>query len=419
MGRNDDEDRDYRAMLEELVEKIKTVPLSELPVVGKDKYEGHNNLIVLDGKGQRLMVQGLVDADVGENVWVNAGMMVVNKTGRRAIGQVASVNRIDDGRILIGFSNAERWVPYDKTKWTPKVGWKASVLGDWTVIDLWEEPNRSLIAERPSVRYKDVAGLSPVVRELREAIEMPHKHKESFEALGIRRSGGVLLHGPPGVGKTLIAKATAGENDMAFFSVKVSDILNKYVGESENRIAELFQQARDNAPSIIFFDEFDSLGQTRNDGETARVYSALVAQFLSEMDGLAERGEVFIMAATNRPEMVDPAFMRPGRFDKVIGIPRPDAEACYAIASLYLPNSLPFGDDMKTVRRAVVSSIFDNKIRASGALVEGICNESKVACVLRCGERTPKLTVEDVEAGAKRVLRAKATATSTPLVSEA
>jgi len=183
---------------------------------------------------------------------------------------------------------------------------------------------REVLIEIPKVKWKDIGGLEKVKKELKEAIELPLKNPEKFEKFGIRPIKGVLLYGPPGTGKTLLAKAAANESDANFISVKGPELLSKWVGESEKAIREIFRKARMTAPCIVFFDEIDSIAPKR--GDMKGVTDTMVNQLLTEMNGIEEIKNVFVIAATNRPDILDPALLRPGRFDRLIYVPEPNKE---------------------------------------------------------------------------------------------
>jgi transitional endoplasmic reticulum ATPase len=187
---------------------------------------------------------------------------------------------------------------------------------------------REIIIEIPKVSWEDVGGLEEVKRVLHEMVEMPLLHPEAFKRLGIRPPKGVLLYGPPGTGKTMVAKAVANNARANFLSTKGSSLLSKWYGESEKRIAEFFQRARQVPPAIIFFDEMDSLAPVRGSslGEP-QVTERIVNQLLAEMDGMQELKGVVVLGATNRPDMVDPALLRPGRFDELVYVTIPDEGA--------------------------------------------------------------------------------------------
>src|SRR3989344_691899 len=184
------------------------------------------------------------------------------------------------------------------------------------------------------VTYEDIGGLSEEVRKVREMVELPLKHPEIFEKLGIQPPAGVLLHGPPGSGKTLLAKAVANESEANFILVNGPEIMNKFYGESERKIRSIFEEAEKNAPSIIFFDEIDAIAPKREEtyGEVER---RVVSQLLTQMDGLKKRGKVIVIGATNRPNAIDPALRRPGRFDREISIGVPNKKGRLNILKIH------------------------------------------------------------------------------------
>ncbi len=196
---------------------------------------------------------------------------------------------------------------------------------DDTIIEMKEEPVREGEVLTATVTYEDIGGLKEELRKVREMIELPLKHAELFERLGIGPPKGVLLYGPPGTGKTLIAKAVANEAGANFLSIQGPEIMSKYYGQSEERLREKFEEAQKNAPSILFIDELDSIAPRREE-VTGEVERRVVAQLLTLMDGLSGRGQVIVIGATNREEAIDPALRRPGRFDREIEIGVPDRE---------------------------------------------------------------------------------------------
>ncbi len=204
---------------------------------------------------------------------------------------------------------------------------------------------REVLIEVPKVRWSDVGDLENVKRELKEAVEWPLKYPDAFERLGIRTTKGILLYGPPGTGKTLLAKAVANESNANFISVKGPELLSKWVGESEKGVREIFRKARQAAPCIIFFDEIDSIAPRRGSDMGSHVMESVVNQLLTEMDGLEELRGVVVIAASNRPDLIDPALLRPGRFDKLIEVPVPDEKARLEILKVHTKR-MPLADDV-------------------------------------------------------------------------
>ncbi|PVU70139.1 AAA family ATPase [Sulfolobales archaeon SCGC AB-777_K20] len=194
---------------------------------------------------------------------------------------------------------------------------------------------REIYVEVPEVRWTDIGGLEDVKEELREIVEYPLKHRDAYEALGIEVPKGVLLFGPPGTGKTLLAKAVATESGANFIAVRGPEVLSKWVGESEKAIREIFRKARQAAPTIVFFDEIDAVAPARGMGIDTGVTERIVNQLLAEMDGIEKLENVVVIAATNRPDILDPALLRPGRFDRLIYVPPPDKQARLEILKVH------------------------------------------------------------------------------------
>ncbi len=201
---------------------------------------------------------------------------------------------------------------------------------------------KAVDASIPRVTYDDLGGLKTEVQKIREMVELPMRHPEIFEKIGVEAPKGVLLYGPPGTGKTLLAKAVAGETNANFTSLSGPEIMGKYYGESEERIREIFKQAEENSPSIVFIDEMDSIAPKR-DEVTGEVEKRVVSQLLTLMDGMKSRGKVVVIAATNRPDSIDPALRRPGRFDREIEIGIPDEEGRRDILSIHT-RGMPIDD---------------------------------------------------------------------------
>ncbi len=227
---------------------------------------------------------------------------------------------------------------------------------------------REVLVEVPDIKWEDIGGLESVKEELREAIEWPLKYPELFAQMNAIPPKGLLLYGPPGTGKTLLAKAAANESEANFISVKGPELLNKFVGESEKAIREIFRKARQASPCIIFFDEIDSVAPVRGSGSgDSNVTERVISQFLTEMDGLEELRNVVIIAATNRPDIVDPALLRPGRFDRMLLVPPPDLEARKQIFWIHTKKT-PLAEDVKTDELARKTEGY------TGADIASICN---------------------------------------------
>ena len=243
-----------------------------------------------------------------------------------------------------------------------------------TMSDFWnalrEVPPstlREVLVESPNVHWTEVGGLEEAKQELKEAIEWPLKYREVFNYAGIQPPKGIMLYGPPGTGKTLIAKAVATESEVNFISVKGPELLSKWVGESEKGVREIFRKARQAAPCIIFFDEIDSIVPPRGRDLGTNVTERVVSQILTELDGLNALKDVVVIAATNRPDMVDPALMRPGRIDRILYIPSPDKEARLAILKIHTAEK-PLSPEI------VLEDLVDDMEGYSGADIAAVCN---------------------------------------------
>ncbi|ABX12001.1 CDC48 family AAA ATPase [Nitrosopumilus maritimus] len=227
----------------------------------------------------------------------------------------------------------------------------------------------------PQVTYEDIGGLTDEIKKVREMIELPLRHPEIFEKLGIEAPKGVLLYGPPGTGKTLLAKAVANESNAHFISISGPEIMSKFYGESEARLREIFKEAREKAPSIIFVDEIDSIAPKREE-VTGEVERRVVSQMLSLMDGLEARGKVIVISATNRPNAIDPALRRPGRFDREIEIKVPDKKGRKDILAIHSRN-MPLSDDVNVDKISAISHGY------VGADLEYLCKEAAMKCLRR------------------------------------
>ncbi len=226
------------------------------------------------------------------------------------------------------------------------------IINEETQVQIKKEPIKE-ITNVPSITYDDVGGLRETIQKVREMVELPLRHPEIFERLGIDPPKGVLLFGPPGTGKTLLAKAVANESDANFYYVGGPEIISKYVGESEERLRKLFTEAQENAPSIIFIDEIDAITPKREE-VMGEVEKRLVSQLLTTLDGLKARGEVIVIGATNRPDSLDPALRRPGRFDREIEIGVPDKQGRLEILNIHGRN-MPLAEDVNLAEIAGVT----------------------------------------------------------------
>jgi proteasome-associated ATPase len=307
----------------------------------------------------------------GQEVMLNEALTVVEAGGYEQVGELVTVKELlAAGRALVvGRGDEERVVRFagqvtdtgvrigDALTIDPRSGFVFEVIPRAEVEDL-------VLEEVPDIEYQDIGGLGPQIEAIRDAVELPFLHPELFAEHGLKPPKGVLLYGPPGCGKTLIAKAVAhslaataarsrGESEVdgrAFFlNVKGPELLNKYVGETERHIRLIFARAREKAsqghPVVVFFDEMESLFRTRGTGVSSDVETTIVPQLLAEIDGVERLENVIVIGASNREDMIDPAILRPGRLDVKIKIERPDAEGAREIFAKYLTADLPIHDD--------------------------------------------------------------------------
>ncbi|BEP17149.1 CDC48 family AAA ATPase [Pyrofollis japonicus] len=245
---------------------------------------------------------------------------------------------------------------------------------------------REIYIEVPEVHWEDIGGLEDVKQQLREAVEWPLKYPEVFEQMGIRPPKGILLFGPPGTGKTMLAKAAATESGANFIAVRGPEILSKWVGESEKAIRQIFRRARQVAPAIIFFDEIDAIAPARGyRHDTSGVTDRIVNQLLTEMDGIEPLTNVVVIAATNRPDILDPALLRPGRFDRLIYVPPPDKKARLEILKIHT-RKMPLAEDVD------LEAIAEKTEGYTGADLEALCREAAMLAVRESLEKTGKPT---------------------------
>ena len=245
------------------------------------------------------------------------------------------------------------------------------------------------VEHSPDVTYADIGGLEDQMQEVRETVEMPLEHPDMFEDVGITPPSGVLLYGPPGTGKTMLAKAVANETDATFIKMAGSELVHKFIGEGAKLVRDLFELARQSQPAVIFIDEIDAIAAKRTESKTsgdAEVQRTMM-QLLSEMDGFDERGNISIIAATNRFDMLDRAILRPGRFDRLIEVPKPDAEGREMIFQIHT-RSMNVADG---VDYEALAEVADD---ASGADIKAICTEAGMFAIR--DDRT-EVRMEDFE----------------------
>jgi transitional endoplasmic reticulum ATPase len=228
---------------------------------------------------------------------------------------------------------------------------------------------------KPRVTYEEIGGMKEQIRRLREIVELPMRHPEVFARLGIEPHSGILMYGPPGTGKTLIAKALASESEANFFIINGPEIMNKYYGETEARLRDIFKEAKESAPSIIFIDEIDAIAPKREEA-FGDVEKRVVAQLLALMDGMQERGQVIVLGATNRPESLDPALRRPGRFDREIEIGVPNAEGRLEILQIHT-RGMPLSDDIN------LQELAGELHGYTGADIKALCREAAMKALRR------------------------------------
>jgi len=369
------EARDQIVALKEEVDRL-TKPPSGFGIFLNACEDGSADVFT-GGRKMRVNVSPAIDADAlraGQEVVLNESLTVVISQGYETVGEVVMLKEVlEDGDRALVLSHADE----------ERVARLAEPLRNSTLRagdSLLLEPRSGYVYERipkaeveelileevPDITYRDIGGLASQIEQIRDAIELPYLHADLFREHQLRPPKGVLLYGPPGCGKTLIAKAVANslakqvaartaslgterEGKSFFLNIKGPELLNKYVGETERHIRLVFQRAREKAsegqPVIVFFDEMDSIFRTRGSGVSSDVENTIVPQLLSEIDGVEGLENVIVIGASNREDMIDPAILRPGRLDVKIKIERPDAEAAKDIFSKYVLTGLPLHPD--------------------------------------------------------------------------
>ena len=326
-------------------------------------------------------------------VIVKADIVVLGGTQRRRDIMEESFQDIFDifGEALGGFMPAISQTKFVIVNTAPS---QAVIITENTEIVLSSKAVEIIEEKIPEVTYEDIGGLSEEIKKIREMVELPLKHPEIFSRLGIEPPKGVLLHGPPGTGKTLLAKAVANESEANFILLNGPECMSKFYGESEKRIRDIFEEAEKTAPSIIFIDEIDAIAPKREEsyGEVER---RVVSQLLTMMDGLKTRGKVVVIGATNRPNALDPALRRPGRFDREISISVPDKKGRLSILKIHTRN-MPLTKDVSLEELAAITHGF------VGADIESLAKEAAMN-VLR--KHLPKLNPKEDEPVSEDILR--------------
>jgi proteasome-associated ATPase len=437
-------------LLKEEVDKL-CAPPNNYGIFNRPNKDGTAEIFV-DGRQMRVNVHPNLDAfsfEEGQLVVLNEAFNVVEASGYIPRGEIASiVDLIADNRaIVLGHTDDERVVTLAEPLRREKLKVGDHILYDPRTHYAFEKLPKSsveevVLEEIPETTYDQIGGLGEQIETLRDSVELPYAYPEIFAEHKLRPPKGILLYGPPGCGKTLIAKAVANslarsiekrtgrETNAYFLNVKGPELLNKYVGETEHKLREVFKKARDKAsedvPVVIFFDEMDSLFRMRGSGISSDMEATVVAQFLSEIDGVESLKNVIVIGASNRQDLIDPAVLRPGRLDLKIKVNRPDRTAAREIFSKYLTADLPFhrsteeryGDDRQAMVLAMIEDVIERmyatqeenkflevtyakgereifyfKDFASGAMIENI--------VARAKKRAVKRLIEGEERGIK------------------
>jgi proteasome regulatory subunit len=327
---------------------------------------------------------------------------------------IASVIEVGDGGMVIlrqhGNNQEVLTKPSEELLQKLTLGTRVAVNNSLAIVRILEKPadvraRVMEVIEAPSVDYQDIGGLEKEIQEVVETVELPLTQPELFASVGIEPPRGVLLYGPPGTGKTLLAKAVAHQAQATFIRMSGSELVHKFIGEGAQLVRDLFQMARDKAPSIIFIDELDAVGSRRtHDGTTGSAeVNRTMMQLLSELDGFTDRGNVRIMAATNRIDMLDPAILRPGRFDRIIEVPLPDERGREAIFKIHT-RKMTMEPDVD------LNEVVAETEGTSGADIKSIVTEAGMFAIRR---RARSVCKEDFTQAIDKVLK-KETPAETP-----
>jgi proteasome-associated ATPase len=358
-----------------------------------DLYEDDADVLI-NGKKMRVTISPEIDRSQlssGREVVLNESLNIISIHGFEIAGEIVKLKNLLDNNsraVVIGRADEERVVRIAESLSDVSIKTGDSLLLDSKSGFVYEKIPKSeveelVLEEVPDVNYEDIGGLGAQIEQIRDAVELPFLHKDLYAEHQLKAPKGILLYGPPGCGKTLIAKAVAnslakkvtektGNKDgkSYFLNIKGPELLNKYVGETERHIRLIFQRARDKAsegtPVIVFFDEMDSLFKTRGSGVSSDVENTIVPQLLSEIDGVEGLENVIVIGASNREDMIDPAILRPGRLDVKIKIQRPNAQGAAEILSKYLTSDLPINENdlalHKGDREATVKTMIDKAV---------------------------------------------------------
>ncbi len=350
--------------------------------------------VLINGKKMRVTISPEIDRSQlssGREVVLNESLNIISIHGFEIAGEIVKLKNLLDNNlraVVIGRADEERVVRIAESLSDVNIKSGDSLLLDSKSGFVYEKIPKSeveelVLEEVPDVNYEDIGGLGAQIEQIRDAVELPFLHKDLYAEHQLKAPKGILLYGPPGCGKTLIAKAVAnslakkvtektGNKDgkSYFLNIKGPELLNKYVGETERHIRLIFQRAREKAnegtPVIVFFDEMDSLFKTRGSGVSSDVENTIVPQLLSEIDGVEGLENVIVIGASNREDMIDPAILRPGRLDVKIKIQRPNAQGAAEILSKYLTSDLPINEDdlalHKGDRQATVKTMIDKAV---------------------------------------------------------
>jgi proteasome regulatory subunit len=389
--------------------------LDRVQVLEKEKQASHEETELLRLQYEELKSRLLESTMINNNNLKEIQrLQQENAHLRRTPLFIASVIEVADSGMVIlrqhGNNQEVLTKPSDEILQKLTLGTRVAVNNSLAVVKILEKPadvraRVMEVIEAPNVDYADVGGLDKEIQEVVETVELPLTQPELFASVGIEPPKGVLLYGPPGTGKTLLAKAVANKANATFIRMSGSELVHKFIGEGAQLVRDLFQMARDKAPSIIFIDELDAVGSRRtHDGTTGSAeVNRTMMQLLSELDGFTDRGNVRIMAATNRIDMLDPAILRPGRFDRIIEVPLPDERGREAIFKIHT-RKMTMEPDVD------LNEVVAGTEGTSGADIKSIVTEAGMFAIRR---RAKSVCKNDFDQAIEKVLK-KETPAETP-----